>query len=142
MLPLTVPGTRDSLGAVAKFVLAAAAEAGLDKKASYRLRLALDELATNVVAYGYEQGQREGELYVSALIDAEGLSIVLEDTGPEYDPTKAAKPLSLELPPEERQIGGLGIFLTLRSVDHFAYERAGDRNRNTITMKRPQAPSG
>lgn len=139
MQPLTAPGTRQSLGAVAAFVVAAAAEAGLEKKASYRLRLAVDEIATNVVVHGYEGAGREGKLYLSTRTCADEFSIVLEDTGPEYDPTKQATPTSLELRPEDRDIGGLGVFLTVHSVDRFEYERAGDRNRSIFTMKRSQA---
>ncbi|MFQ3671713.1 MAG: anti-sigma regulatory factor, partial [Verrucomicrobiia bacterium] len=38
---------------------------------------------------------------------------------------------------EERKIGGLGIYLVLKSVDRVSYERRGDRNRVTLEMKRP-----
>ncbi|MGA9380780.1 MAG: ATP-binding protein, partial [Phormidium sp.] len=54
MEQLTVPGTLDSLSKISDYVLSAASAAGLDKKASYKLRLAVDEIATNVIVYGYE----------------------------------------------------------------------------------------
>jgi anti-sigma regulatory factor (Ser/Thr protein kinase) len=47
----TVPATLDSLGPIADYVMAAAAAAGLDRRASYRLRLAVDEIATNIMGY-------------------------------------------------------------------------------------------
>ncbi len=50
---LTVPATLDSLAEIAAFVLAAADDAGLGRQARYRLRLAVDELATNTIIYGY-----------------------------------------------------------------------------------------
>jgi anti-sigma regulatory factor (Ser/Thr protein kinase) len=53
MKPMTVPATLDSLGAIAEYVLAAAASAGLDKRASYNLRLAVDEIVTNIIVHGY-----------------------------------------------------------------------------------------
>lgn len=62
MEPLIVSGTLDSLGAIAQYVMAAAAAAGLDKKTSYNLRLAVDEIATNIVTHGYEEAAREGVL--------------------------------------------------------------------------------
>ncbi|MEQ8963773.1 MAG: ATP-binding protein, partial [Coleofasciculus sp. C2-GNP5-27] len=59
--PLTVSGTLDSLGAIAQYVLQAAQAANLDKKASYNLRLAVDEIATNIIIHGYEDVGLEGE---------------------------------------------------------------------------------
>ena len=49
MKPLIVPGTLASIRAIGKYVLQAAAEAGLESRAAYRLRLAVDEIATNAV---------------------------------------------------------------------------------------------
>ena len=49
------------------------------------------------------------------------------------DPDHINKPL------EERPIGGLGIFLVMRSVDQFHYEYVDGRNRYVLTMKRPAA---
>ena len=139
MQPLTVPGTRESLEAVARFVQEASGEAGLARKAGYRLRQAVDELATNAIVHGYERSGQEGRLYLSAEIGDGQLSIVVEDTGPPFDPTAIARPESLDRPPEERQVGGLGIFLALRNVDDFAYARVAGRNRSTLTIKLPPA---
>jgi protease I len=46
-------------------------------------------------------------------------------------------PPDLHLPAEQRQIGGLGIYLALQGVDHFRYERGEGRNRNILVMDRP-----
>jgi anti-sigma regulatory factor (Ser/Thr protein kinase) len=43
----------------------------------------------------------------------------------------------LNLPLEERSIGGLGIFLVLKGVDTFRYERINEHNRNIFVMNRP-----
>jgi serine/threonine-protein kinase RsbW len=66
MDPLTVPGTLKTIRAVGRYVLQAAAEAGLEEQAAYRLRLAVDEIATNAVIHGYQPTGSEGELVVSA----------------------------------------------------------------------------
>ena len=107
MEPLTVPGTLNSLGAVADYVKMAAAEAGLDKKVSYRLRLAVDEIATNIITHGYDEAGREGQLELQAVIGPEALTILIEDTGAAYE-VPAEPPDSLDSPLEERQVGGLG----------------------------------
>ncbi len=133
---LSVPGTLDSLELVGKYVMEVASEAGLDRKAAYRLRLAVDELATNVVTHGYEEAGLEGTIDLWAEIDDEHLTICMEDTGSPYDPTKTPTPDNLDDPLEERGVGGLGVFLAMRGVDDLRYERIGDHNRITFVVNR------
>jgi anti-sigma regulatory factor (Ser/Thr protein kinase) len=137
MQPLTVPGTLDSLQAIAEYVKAAAAAAGLDRKATYRLRLAVDEIATNIVTHGYAEAGIEGAVEVWAEMDERTLTLSLEDTGVAYDPRQSKPPGNLDMPLDEREIGGLGVYLVYQNVDTFDYERVGDRNRNTFCMNRP-----
>jgi anti-sigma regulatory factor (Ser/Thr protein kinase) len=71
------------------------------------------------------------------------LTIVLEDSGIPFDPLSQELPgeEKLMLPLEERDIGGLGIFLVLKGVDAFGYEYMNGRNRNIFTMNRPAGAS-
>lgn len=143
MEPLTVAGTLDSLSEIAQYVMASANAAGLDKKTSYRLRLAVDEIATNIIVHGYEEAGREGKVVCQATLADESLTITLEDTGAYYDPTKQALPDDMDLPLEQRQIGGLGVYLTIQGVDKFTYERVGERNHNIFVVNRiPSTASG
>ncbi len=139
MESLSVPGNLDSLGAIADFVKTAAAAAGLDKKATYKLRLAVDEVATNIIVHGYEESGLEGHLQILAELDDKTLTIVVEDIGAAYDPLQHMLPEDehLKQPLEQRQMGGLGIYLVLQGVDKFIYERQRDRNLNTFVMNRP-----
>lgn len=116
--------------------MAAAATAGLDKKTSYKLRLAVDEIATNIIIYGYEGAGRAGVLAMHVDLDEQSLIISIEDTGVPYDPTQEPAPDDLDKPIEQRQIGGLGIYLATQSVDKFIYERSGDKNRNIFIVNR------
>jgi putative intracellular protease/amidase/anti-sigma regulatory factor (Ser/Thr protein kinase) len=136
---LTVPATLDSLDAVASLVLAAADAAGLSRSASYRLRQAVDEFVTNIILHGYAEAATAGTVDVRTELDDEALGVVLEDTGVPFDARRLPPPSDLALPLEERQIGGLGIFLALDGVDDFAYERVGNRNRNRFVMNRRRA---
>lgn len=137
MEPLTVPGTLDSLSMIGKYVLSAAATAGLDKKASYRLRLAVDEIATNIIIHGYEEVNLQGILQIQANLDETALAIVIEDNGAVYIPGQVSKRNDLHLPLEERQIGGLGVYLAIQGVDKFHYERLDALNRHTFVVHRP-----
>jgi serine/threonine-protein kinase RsbW len=66
------------------------------------------------------------------------VTVALEDSGPEFDPRNRPMPTEedLALPLERRDIRGPGIFLALKSVDEFRYERRGDRNLNVFTIRR------
>ena len=138
MQPLQVPGNLDSLSAIGKCVNEAALQAGLDKKATYRLRLAVDEIATNIVVHGYDEAGLSGQILVLSEIDAEALTIILEDNSPAFDPRQLGRPDHIDKPVEERPIGGLGIFLTLENVDRFDYEYVNNRNRNIFVVNRPK----
>jgi serine/threonine-protein kinase RsbW len=136
MEPLIVSGILDSLSVIAEYVKEAAQAAGLDKKAAYKLRLAVDEIATNIILHGYEEAGRKGEVICHATLDDETLTISIEDTGDQYDPTQQKIPDGLDLPLEQRKIGGLGVYLTIQGVDRFIYEHSGERNRNIFVMNR------
>ena len=136
MESLRVTGKLESLGEISKYVLSVAQKAELSKKDTYRLRLAVDEIATNIIIHGYKEAGIEGEIICKSKVDEQVITIYLEDTGAEYDSTQKEQPDNLNQPLEEREIGGLGIYLAINGVDLFNYERIGNCNRNTFTIYR------
>jgi serine/threonine-protein kinase RsbW len=134
MNPLTVPGTLDSLSLIRDYVRAAAAQAGLDRKRSYRLELAVDEIATNIVNHGYQEAGRVGDVVTRAEFDANALTIALEDTAVPFDPRHLRRPDQIDLPLAERPIGGLGVYLAMENVDEFRYEYVDGHNRNIFLV--------
>lgn len=138
---LTVPATLDSLADIAAFMLAEIDAAGLGASAGYNLRLAVDELATNIISYGY-QGMATGAIDVRIERDDRTITVTLEDTGVPFDPRQVPPPDDLHLPAEQRRLGGLGIYLAMRGVDRFFYERVGGRNRNVLVANRPPSLAG
>ncbi|UZQ52880.1 ATP-binding protein [Trichothermofontia sichuanensis B231] len=142
MEPLLVPGVLDSLSAIASYVMAAAKAAGLEKKPTYNLRLAVDEIATNIIVYGYQGGDAERTIVVQTEMDDQALTVTLEDTAPKFDPTQQELPDADDFnqPLAERPIGGLGVYLAVQGVDQFQYQRLGDKNRNIfVVYKSPPA---
>jgi anti-sigma regulatory factor (Ser/Thr protein kinase) len=135
---LTVPASLNALAEIGTLVLAAADAAGVAGQARYGLRLAVDELATNTINYGY-QGTAPGTIDVRAEMDDKTLTIILEDSGVPFDPRQVPPPANLHLPAEQREPGGLGIYLAMQGVDYFFYERVGGRNRNVLVVNRPAA---
>lgn len=135
--PICIPGKPDNLSQLLDYVTWAAAGFGLDEAAAYRLSLAVDEIATNIVMHDYEGAESAGDLTLWAESDDDRLTIYLEDTGKPFDPRQAPLPADLDRPLEERRDGGLGIFLALWGVDEFFYEHIGATNRCVFVMYRP-----
>ena len=114
----------------------------LPEDVTHPLRLALDELITNVVEHGFH-GRALDERRLVLRLDASGDTVeaTIEDNGVPFDPTiaAAADPAG-EL--DDRPIGGLGLHLVRRSIDSMHYRRAGDRNLLTITKLRRSLHDG
>lgn len=134
---LEIPAVIASLGTIAHFVQDVAAEAGLDQMVAYRLRLAVDEIATNIITYGYGGTGATEVITTKVRITDAQVIIELIDHGLAFDPlTQSPDPDELTKPLQERRIGGLGIFLAKSSVDDFRYERVKDTNHNIFVINR------
>ena len=104
-----------------------------DSKVLSDVNLALEEALVNIVDYAYDK-PGEGLIQIDASLHKDVLEVVLTDSGRPFDPTTVANP-DLNLPPEERPIGGLGIFLVRKLMDTLEYERKDDKNILTMTKK-------
>ncbi len=133
---LILPGSLDSLGVIGHYVMDAAKAAGIEKRRAYRLRQAVDEIATNSVMHGYDEAGLTGELRIYDTMDDDTMTIILEDEGEPFDPRQIPPPAHASLPVAERPIGGLGVYLALQDVDDFQYERVGKRNRHRFIVHR------
>jgi anti-sigma regulatory factor (Ser/Thr protein kinase) len=126
----------DSLGKLRKYITEVSNIAGLEPQAMHRLRLAVDEIAANIIMYGYANADPAGTIKVTTTIEDSRLIVVLEDTGVSYNPLERELPDNLDEPLETREIGGLGVFLAVRNVDEFDYQRIENRNRNIFVVYR------
>jgi anti-sigma regulatory factor (Ser/Thr protein kinase) len=105
-----------------------------------RLMIILDELFTNVVNYGYESGTEKGHIDVALSLRAGRLIIEFVDDGRPFDPLTSAAP-DLDLPADERQLGGVGIAIVRALVDEIGYRWDGNRNRLTLGRNVLQPPA-
>ena len=101
-------------------------------KELYTIHLVCEELVVNVVSYAYAD---ETEGYLKIQIEKEDGTITIRfiDGGVAFNPLEREMP-DVSLPLEERQIGGLGIFLTIQMMDEVLYERVD--NENILTLKK------
>jgi serine/threonine-protein kinase RsbW len=134
------PGDLDALAPIREFVKSAAQQAGLNRKATYNLCLAVDEIVTNVVTHGYEEAGLQGDLRIGAEIKPERLIIYLEDTGKSYDPNSFELPAleDLDEPLEGRPVGGLGILLAKSGVDELNYSEVDNKHVHQFIVRRDQ----
>lgn len=136
--PLSVPGELDAVTQLMDYVAWSAAAAGLDEQSTYKLCLAVDEIATNIVTYSYARAGRTGNLSITAETDTVTLRVRLTDQGSPFDPRRAPPPQGLDRPLTERRDGGLGIFLALWGVDDFEYETREETNQSTFIVRLPE----
>jgi anti-sigma regulatory factor (Ser/Thr protein kinase) len=105
---------------------------GLSKKCIFEANLALDELFTNIISYGFDD-KNEHTIKVTITLQNENLIFNIEDDGIPFNPTKVETP-DLECTIEECKIGGLGIHLAKNLMDEVCYQRCNDKN--ILTLKK------
>ena len=100
---------------------------------SFNLNLVLEEAVTNVIMYAYPQDE-EHTMTLKAWTEDGKLTFQLSDQGKPFNPIKEAPQVDTTLSAEERDIGGLGIFLIQQMMDEVEYEYKD--NSNVLTMKK------
>ena len=127
---LTLPNDVNTIPQLNEFIDSFCEEAGIDMGTTMSLNLALEEAVVNVMDYAYPKGT-EGSVSIEARLDDRGITFVIIDSGIPFDPT-TTKDVDTTLPLEERDIGGLGIYLTRHIMDSIKYERNNDKNILTL----------
>jgi len=107
---------------------------GLPYGKAYRLRLAAEEIVTNVVMHGY--AERGGPIDIDAGYDEEWVWLRVADEAPAFDPAEHDPTPRLSMDPEMAPLGGFGLFLALSSVDEVTHEYVHGRNRTVLRVRR------
>lgn len=105
-------------------------ELGLSPELVFNLNLVLEEAVSNIILYAYPKGEHEN-ISLTAKKTENQLLFVLTDTGKEFDPTLMPD-ADVNLAAEDRQIGGLGIFLIRQIMNQVEYQRIDGRNVLTL----------
>ncbi|MBR5542406.1 MAG: ATP-binding protein [Bacteroides sp.] len=96
----------------------------------FNLNLVLEEAVSNVIFYAYPKEEQQ-EIFLTATMSDNNLVFVLTDSGKEFDPTQAPD-ADITLSAEEREIGGLGIFLIRQIMNMVEYQRIDGKNVLTL----------
>ena len=93
--------------------------------------VALEEVFVNVAHYAYGEGEGDVRLSISFEAESRNITFRMADKGIPFDPLKKPDP-DITLSAEERKIGGLGIFITKKTMDTVTY--AYENGENILTM--------
>ena len=131
MKELTIAATVDNIETVTDFVNEQLEVFDCPMKAQMQIDIAIDELFGNIAHYAYNP--EIGKATVRIEVIEEPLSVVITfiDNGVPYDPLAKADP-DTTLSIEDREIGGLGIYMVKKSMDDIAYEYKNGQNILTI----------
>lgn len=136
---LRLPAEPDRLDEVLDFVNGQLESAGFLDSVITQADLAVEEIFVNVAHYAYEPEQGEALIRCAVTGTPSCASIEISDWGRPYNPLEKEDP-DITLSAEERQIGGLGIFMVKNLMDGVTYEyRDG---KNILTMKKQNAQAG
>jgi anti-sigma regulatory factor (Ser/Thr protein kinase) len=142
MKQLTVPAQIVFLEEVLDFTENKARDAGLDAKQLLNVGIAVEEIFVNITSYAYPSNTSlaseaslaklcNGEVTISVFVDSGRFIIEFTDTGMPYDPLAKDDPDTTQTA-EEREIGGLGIFMVKNLMDDVRYRYEDGKNILTI----------
>lgn len=128
-LEIILRGELSELRRLAAAVEDFVARNGLPRDLAFRFNLCFDELITNVVSHGYGDGNAGGhEIRVRLEIEGQELRAEVEDDAGAFDPFVEAPPPDQDGDLENRRVGGLGVFLVGRMMDHASHRHEDGRN--------------
>jgi len=139
-MKITILNQVPELNRVRDFVFSMGSEFSLCEDLTEKMNLVMEEAVSNVILYAYAKGNTH-EIEIECLWQAPpqgksdifsgALSFRIVDTGMEFNPVVMGN-VDVTLSAEERDIGGLGIFLVKNIMDEVIYHRIENRNELTL----------
>jgi len=117
---------------LANIVLKFGKHNNLDEEIIGDLRLVLDEIVTNIISYGYENNTDQ-QICICICYTDDEIRVEVKDEGIPFNPIEASGP-DIEKPFEERETGGLGIYIVRKLMDELEYRSI--EGKNILIMKK------
>ena len=92
----------------------------------YDLRLVLEEIVSNIIKYGYKDND-EHQIYIQINLEGKILTLEIKDDGNPFNPLEVRND-AVEKPLDERDTGGMGIYIVKNLMDKTEYRRVEDNN--------------
>lgn len=134
MKELTLDATIQNLNQVNIFLDEELEALGCPMKTQLQIDVAVEEIFVNIASYAYGSEIGNAIIQVEGEKDPDRVIITFIDSGIPYNPLEKEDP-DVTLSAEERQIGGLGIYMVKKSMDNMEYERKDDKNILKIMKK-------
>ena len=127
----TFTAKTESLNEVLGFVEETLEGFGCPVKTQTAVCVAIEEVFVNVAHYAYPQGDGDMTLHIGFDAETRSVTFRMTDKGIPFDPLKKPDP-DVTLSAEEREIGGLGIFIAKKTMDSLSYSY--EKGENVLTM--------
>lgn len=134
MKELTIAATVENIETVTEFVNEQLEALDCPMKAQMQIDIAIDELFGNIAHYAYNPDVGDATVRVEVIDAPLSVIITFIDGGVPYDPLATEDP-DTTLSAEERDIGGLGIFMVKKSMDEITYRYEGGKNVLSIRKR-------
>ena len=103
-------------------------------KSSMGICVAVEEIFVNIASYAYPDGDGNASLSFGFDENERLMTLIIKDNGVPFNPLEKAEP-DITLSADEREIGGLGIFITKKTMDTVSYAYENGENILTMTKK-------
>ncbi len=131
---ITVFAELENLKDVNDFMAGKLERINCSRQVRMQLEIALEEIFVNIASYAYHPKSGKAKIMLSVDEERKQISVRFEDTGRPYNPLQRDDP-DITLGVEEREVGGLGIYMAKKSMDQTAYHYENGKNILTITKK-------
>lgn len=128
---IKVEAQREKLDELLELLKADMEKKGCPADKQVSLEICAEEIFVNIASYAY--GDATGEALITEEVTENGILLCFMDWGTPYNPLEKEDP-DITLSAEERQIGGLGIYMVKNMMDSVSYEYKDGRNCLTIGM--------
>ena len=133
MTELIVEAKLDNLAQVLQFVDSRLEEEDCPIGVQMKIDVAVEELFVNIASYAYAPGSGSATVRMEVEKDPKTVVITFVDCGVPYDPLAKEDP-DVTLSINDREIGGLGIFMVKKSMDDMIY--AYENGQNVLTIRK------
>jgi len=125
----------DNLHPMMAFISGQSRENGFDEEATQQILLASEEALVNVVSYAYPS-EESGDLEIACMSHGKGhMGLVFRDHGLAFNPLNEVKEVDINASIDQREIGGLGVFIIKNTMEDVRYERIDGSNVFSMTKR-------
>ena len=125
MQELKLKAVNENLSKATDFINEMLDKNGCPMKAKMHIDIALEEIFVNIANYAYSPGI--ADVLINCGIENGEVCITFIDSGKPFDPIKKSDP-DITLSAQEREIGGLGIYMVKKYMDNVLYEYSENKN--------------